>query len=82
MKTCEICGKKVRSKIYDCCKECMAKKVADSERFKQIRRVCLKCDREFLASGRFNRICPQCQELNRSVDLHTFRIEGRLQSMD
>ena len=82
MKICEICGKKVDSKIYDYCKDCMAKRVANSARLKKIRRVCLKCDREFLATGRFNRICPQCQELNRNVDLHSFTIGCRLQSMD
>jgi len=30
----------------------------------KIRRVCLKCDRSFWASGKFNRICPACAEKN------------------
>jgi predicted amidophosphoribosyltransferase len=24
-------------------------------------RLCLNCDREFMAEGRFNRICPRCK---------------------
>lgn len=31
------------------------------------RRKCLKCDREFLAMGKFNRICPRCRETNKEI---------------
>jgi len=35
----------------------------------KIKRLCLKCDREFMASGRFNRICPLCQISNRDLEV-------------
>jgi hypothetical protein len=31
---------------------------------KQSKRVCLRCDREFLSDGIYNRICPNCREAN------------------
>ena len=30
----------------------------------RIERRCLKCDRKFMAWGRFNRVCPACTKLN------------------
>jgi hypothetical protein len=30
----------------------------------KIPRVCLKCDRAFMAAGKYNRLCPKCQEAN------------------
>ncbi|OIO37208.1 MAG: hypothetical protein AUJ72_04940 [Candidatus Omnitrophica bacterium CG1_02_46_14] len=30
---------------------------------KKIRRACLKCDRIFMAEGRFRRLCPRCNQL-------------------
>ena len=32
-----------------------------------IKRVCLKCDRVFMAQGRFNRICPRCHITNQGI---------------
>jgi hypothetical protein len=28
------------------------------------KRVCLRCDREFMSDGIYNRICPNCQNAN------------------
>lgn len=36
-------------------------------RLERIKRTCLKCDRPFMADGRFNRICPLCKVNNESV---------------
>ena len=36
-------------------------------KIERIPRKCLKCDREFIAEGRFNRICPQCTIENRYI---------------
>lgn len=33
----------------------------------RIERICLKCDRAFMAEGRFNRICPLCTKGNSDV---------------
>jgi hypothetical protein len=30
----------------------------------RIERRCLKCDRKFMAEGRFNRLCVKCNEAN------------------
>ena len=35
----------------------------------RIKRECLKCGREFMAKGRFNRICPTCTETNKFISL-------------
>jgi len=37
-------------------------------RDKRIKRLCLKCDKEFIANGRFNRICPKCSDVFRYWD--------------
>jgi len=34
---------------------------------KRVMRTCLKCDRKFVAEGRFNRICGRCTESNRQI---------------
>jgi len=40
----------------------------DTDKGKQrIKRECLKCDREFMARDRFNRICPTCAETNKYI---------------
>jgi Zn finger protein HypA/HybF involved in hydrogenase expression len=39
---------------------------------KPIKRTCLKCGREFVAEGRFNRICERCTESNRQVTLGSY----------
>ena len=33
----------------------------------QINRVCLKCDKKFVANGRFNRLCVTCREQNFNI---------------
>jgi len=35
----------------------------DKIHMKKIRRTCLKCERIFMAEGRFNRLCPRCNQL-------------------
>ncbi len=47
--------------------ENLTKNPANRAKPERIKRICLKCDREFLARGRFNRICRQCQQLNREI---------------
>jgi hypothetical protein len=34
---------------------------------KRIKRTCLKCDRKFVAEGKFNRICGPCTESNKQI---------------
>ena len=34
---------------------------------KRTTRTCVKCDREFMSEGKFNRICPGCQEINNGI---------------
>lgn len=34
---------------------------------KQTKRICLRCDREFLSDGIYNRTCKNCQAANSSV---------------
>jgi len=29
----------------------------------KVKRLCLRCDRKFMAEGRFNRLCPMCRNL-------------------
>lgn len=74
MQTCEICGKQIYSKKYNYCRECMNKSLANSSKPEKIKRTCLKCDRDFLATGRFNRICPLCPESNREINLGRFKV--------
>jgi len=35
----------------------------DLEKPEKIKRLCLRCERVFMAEGRFNRLCPVCQNL-------------------
>ena len=37
------------------------------EKAEQVDRKCLKCDRSFVASGRFNRLCIPCREQNFNI---------------
>ncbi len=47
---------------------CLAHRRAKNRHFLHItRKQCLKCDRDFLATGRFNRICPRCHEANKEI---------------
>ena len=32
-----------------------------------VKRICLKCDRKFIARGKFNRICPGCTKWNSTI---------------
>lgn len=34
-------------------------------RLPKIKRLCLNCEAEFMALGRFNRICPRCTQIQR-----------------
>jgi hypothetical protein len=34
---------------------------------KKRRRICLRCDREFISAGVYNRICPNCRAINTGV---------------
>ncbi|OGY42071.1 MAG: hypothetical protein A2Y82_02280 [Candidatus Buchananbacteria bacterium RBG_13_36_9] len=34
---------------------------------KKIKRVCLRCQKEFMSEGVFNKICPNCRTLNENV---------------
>jgi len=63
---CPICGKKLRrtNKTGYCSAHY---KRADRESLDVIKRRCLRCDKEFLAVGRHNRICPGCHEKNKAV---------------
>ena len=36
---------------------------------KKTNRVCLKCDREFMSDGIYNRICSNCRESNANIAL-------------
>jgi len=33
----------------------------------KVKRKCLKCGRSFIARGRYNRICPKCTLVNRTI---------------
>ena len=46
-------------------------RTAKSER---IKRFCLKCDRPFVASGRFNRICETCSDVNRTISHQSYTV--------
>jgi hypothetical protein len=37
---------------------------ADLPEKERVERRCLRCDRKFMAQGRFNRICPTCTRVN------------------
>lgn len=45
---------------------------ANEEKLERIKRRCLKCDREFMARGRFNRICRNCQKGNHDFSHKTY----------
>jgi len=38
-------------------------------RKKKTKRVCLRCDREFMSDGIYNRICPNCRESNANTGI-------------
>ena len=35
---------------------------------KKSKRICLRCDREFMSEGPFNRVCPGCREINANIN--------------
>ncbi|MFC1599028.1 hypothetical protein ACFL2U_03435 [Patescibacteria group bacterium] len=37
---------------------------------KKTKRTCLRCDREFLSDGIYNRICPNCRESNSNIAIN------------
>ena len=39
-----------------------------------IKRRCLKCDRVFMAEGRFNRLCPGCHLVNQGLAIPRYSI--------
>jgi len=49
--------------------------MAQKKKKKKTKRVCNRCDREFLSEGKFNRICPNCNEINSNS--HADAITGR-----
>jgi Zn finger protein HypA/HybF involved in hydrogenase expression len=55
----------------------IAKDVVYPLKTERIERTCLKCERRFLARGRFNRICPTCRRVNKESDLDWFGVEAR-----
>jgi hypothetical protein len=61
---CEVCGRPLRrnNRTGFCYAHCRTKKRRSLE---IVKRKCLKCDEEFSAMGRLNRICPICNEKNR-----------------
>ena len=83
MPYCETCGKKIRRGARFCVahhregvRDYARRRRADLElphrrRFDRkeecIRRQCLKCDRPFMAQGRFNRICESCTKTNQDL---------------
>ena len=34
---------------------------------RKVKRTCLRCEREFLSDGKFNRICGSCREINANI---------------
>lgn len=34
---------------------------------RKVKRICLRCEREFLSDGKFNRICGSCREINANI---------------
>ena len=65
--TFEVCGKKSFSRKYDCCIEFLTKSLTNGAKPERIKRSCLKCGGTFSAIGRFNRICPMCQEKDTEI---------------
>ena len=63
---CAICGKTLRrnNKTGYCALHSRRNGRPSSE---IMRRRCLRCDREFMAIGRLNRICPTCHEFNKQI---------------
>ncbi|MBW2059229.1 MAG: hypothetical protein JRJ26_17210 [Deltaproteobacteria bacterium] len=78
---CEICGRPLRrnNKSGYCF---IHSKRKNRRSLQTVKRRCLKCDREFLALGTFNRICPSCTEKNREfVDTSRYQTTLRRTSM-
>lgn len=44
--------------------------MAKRRKKRKTKRVCLRCDREFMSEGIYNRICPNCRESNANIALH------------
>jgi Zn finger protein HypA/HybF involved in hydrogenase expression len=63
---CAVCGRPLRrhNKTGFCYLHC---RKGGTESIEIIRRKCLRCDKEFNALGRLNRICPSCHETNKQI---------------
>ncbi len=46
--------------------------MAKRRKKKKTKRVCLRCDREFMSDGIYNRICPNCRESNANIALYPY----------
>jgi len=63
---CVICGKPLRRRNKTgYCYIHWTK--GQGQSIQTVLRRCLKCDQEFLAMGRYNRICPTCHETNKEI---------------
>lgn len=39
---------------------------------RKTKRTCLRCDRDFMSDGIYNRICPNCRESNANIALYPY----------
>jgi predicted RNA-binding Zn-ribbon protein involved in translation (DUF1610 family) len=44
--------------------------MAKRRKKRKTKRTCLRCDRQFLSEGIYNRICPNCRESNANIALY------------
>ena len=44
--------------------------MAKRRKKRKSKRVCLRCDREFMSEGIYNRICPNCRESNANIAMY------------
>lgn len=73
---CGVCGRHLRrnNKTGFCHAH---RRKRNRRSLETMKRKCLKCDQEFWAIGRLNRICPECHEKNRDF-VDTSRYQARL----
>jgi Zn finger protein HypA/HybF involved in hydrogenase expression len=45
--------------------------MAKRRKKRKTKRVCLRCDREFMSDGIYNRICPNCRESNANIAMYS-----------
>jgi len=45
--------------------------MAKRRKKKKTKRTCLRCDREFMSDGIYNRICANCRESNANIAMHS-----------